>query len=211
MITIIASTRLVYADSECLGSLNQSEINILLCLKNAEGNAVSRDELLSFGWPNRIVVPNSVNMAIKNIRDVFSKYYESPVIITTPKEGYTLLPNKITIETNPLVIEDKKKIPQDVSNRKTYCIDKRSFIYRLVVCFVIIILWGGALAMHYLEGGPECYKNKNKNKNKNNSVCYFDDDTHYQLRSEAPKNNGVYFYGKDSVTGRGRYEESNAN
>lgn len=206
MITIIPSSRLVYRDSECIGNLSQSEINILCRLKQSEGSTVSRDELLNAGWPDRIVVANSVNMAIKNIRDVFSRVHDAPVIITNPKEGFTLLSGIITIEPSQLAAASEQIRPQKERDIKAplHEYERRQYIYPVIISFVIF-LWGCALTMHYLEREPECLKNQD------NRVCYFGDDIHSAPQHDAPKSHGVYLYGKDSVTGQVIYEEIKTN
>lgn len=76
-----------------LGRLNGSESEVLVHLYLHRGELVLRDELLDVGWPTKIVTPNSLNMAIKNIRACFEKLNLDDVIITHVKKGFSWNPS----------------------------------------------------------------------------------------------------------------------
>lgn len=82
--------RSISLDDNVLASLNRAEINILIKLIDMQPLVVSKEVLLSSGWPGRVVGPNSLNMAIKSIRTAFDTLGESDIIITVPKEGFKL-------------------------------------------------------------------------------------------------------------------------
>ncbi|MFQ2114640.1 transcriptional regulator [Aeromonas veronii] len=92
-----------------LGRLNSSESEVLVLLYQNKGNLVSKDSLLDAGWPNKIVTPNSLNMAVKNIRVCFEKLNIDDVIITHVKKGFSWNPiYGIDISTAPTKVYSNK-------------------------------------------------------------------------------------------------------
>ncbi|WP_447826112.1 winged helix-turn-helix domain-containing protein [Aeromonas salmonicida] len=80
----------VFASGRCIAKLNYSERLILSYLVSNSGVIVSKDTLLNIGWPGRIVVPNSLNIAIRTIRDVLQSVGIDSEPETIPKHGYKL-------------------------------------------------------------------------------------------------------------------------
>lgn len=76
-------------DGKRLGRLNSSETDILLYLYLNKGNLIGKDKLLEIGWPKKFVSPNSLNVAIKNIRACFEKINVDDVIVTHVKKGFS--------------------------------------------------------------------------------------------------------------------------
>lgn len=66
------------------------ELYILKEMYNNKGQAVSRDKLLSTGWNGRIVSPNSIPVAIANLRRVFREITGNELIFTVKGFGYGL-------------------------------------------------------------------------------------------------------------------------
>lgn len=77
-------------DGQLVKRLSYAEIAILVALINAKGEVVSRDELISLGWPGKIVGPNSLNMAILALRRHLDAFGMSENIITIPRVGFSL-------------------------------------------------------------------------------------------------------------------------
>lgn len=85
----VFSGELAYQD-KMIGRLNQSETLILSCLVTNNDLLVSKDTLLAAGWPNKFVAPNSLNAAIKNIRQLLSSKDSDIFIETVHRKGYIL-------------------------------------------------------------------------------------------------------------------------
>lgn len=73
-----------------IGKLNYNERLILCYLIDHAGEIVSRDVLLNAGWPDRIVVPNSLNIAMRNIRALMEISGHPGEPETVPKHGFRL-------------------------------------------------------------------------------------------------------------------------
>ncbi len=71
-----------------ISKLSTSECYILQYLIEHSGEIVKRNTLLDVGWPNKIVVPNSLNVAIANIRKALR--HKADLIITIKGCGFTL-------------------------------------------------------------------------------------------------------------------------
>lgn len=72
-------------------NLNHSEILILEELLMNRGTELLRDDLISIGWPSRIVGNNSLNVSIMNLRKKISFCSKSFNIKTIPSIGYKLV------------------------------------------------------------------------------------------------------------------------
>lgn len=91
------SGRILSNDSE-VGRLNYSERLIFMRLISNRNKIISKDELLAAGWPERIVVSNSLTIAVRNIRSSLERagIYNEPE--TVPKMGYKLSIEVISID-----------------------------------------------------------------------------------------------------------------
>ncbi|PSW60920.1 hypothetical protein C0W54_13345 [Photobacterium kishitanii] len=80
--------------------ISQSELRILISFISMPTKVWNKDELLQQGWPNSIVVINSLTVAISNLRKVFK---DTNIIISHKGIGYSLNANtKISqINTQP--------------------------------------------------------------------------------------------------------------
>ncbi|CEO41473.1 winged helix-turn-helix domain-containing protein [Photobacterium kishitanii] len=80
--------------------ISQSELRILISFISIPTKVWNKDELLQQGWPNSIVVINSLTVAISNLRKVFK---DANIIISHKGIGYSLNANtKISqINTQP--------------------------------------------------------------------------------------------------------------
>ncbi|MGL4751478.1 MAG: winged helix-turn-helix domain-containing protein [Aeromonadaceae bacterium] len=80
----------VYVGEDRVGQLGASEILVLQCLMEDVGQLKEKDALLDYAWPQKVVAPNSLTVAIKNIRKVFSVKPCSLEIKTHHGRGYSL-------------------------------------------------------------------------------------------------------------------------
>ncbi|ENP8456886.1 winged helix-turn-helix domain-containing protein [Photobacterium damselae] len=80
-----------YTADDITTKLSASETKILQYLIDNSGEIVSRETLLDIGWPEKIVVPNSLNVAIANLRKAFKTKNE--IIITIKGAGFTVAKN----------------------------------------------------------------------------------------------------------------------
>lgn len=87
----------VLFSGKVIGKLNYSERLILEYLIAHPNEIASKDELLAVGWPNRMVVPNSLNIAIRNIRNIFEIAGVEDEPETVPKYGFRLSADIIKI------------------------------------------------------------------------------------------------------------------
>lgn len=81
----------VFYQGELIGVLGGSETTLLCAMLAEAGRTFSKDELLDLGWPNKIVAPNSLTVAIKNIRKIFGYRPSQLNIKTKHGQGYVLL------------------------------------------------------------------------------------------------------------------------
>ncbi|MFV8406540.1 winged helix-turn-helix domain-containing protein [Vibrio harveyi] len=67
---------------------NINEIRILELLLANEGQVVPRDVILKECWKGRVVTDNSLNVAIKKLRDMLNHHGYKEIITTITKQGY---------------------------------------------------------------------------------------------------------------------------
>lgn len=70
--------------------LSHSETIVLSLLISERGQLVMKDTLLDLGWPNKVVAPNSLTVAIKNIRKALKSINTEIYIETIYRRGYIL-------------------------------------------------------------------------------------------------------------------------
>lgn len=75
--------------------LSMSEVLVFQLLYSNLNNPVSRDELLQYGWPGKLVTSNSLNVAIRSLRSKmnYDAIKEHIAIKTIPGLGYCLVIN----------------------------------------------------------------------------------------------------------------------
>ena len=97
-----------YTNQEATTKLSASETKILQFLIDNSGEIISREKLLEIGWPDKVVVPNSLNVAIANLRKAFKSKNE--IIITIKGAGFTIANNTfIQQQFQPEVIIDNEQ------------------------------------------------------------------------------------------------------
>ncbi|MEC6815383.1 winged helix-turn-helix domain-containing protein [Photobacterium toruni] len=101
-----------YTNQETTTKLSASETKILQFLIDNSGEIISREKLLEIGWPDKVVVPNSLNVAIANLRKAFKSKNE--IIITIKGAGFTIANNTfIQQQFQPDVVIDKEQHPTE--------------------------------------------------------------------------------------------------
>lgn len=118
-------SRLVFLDrfnnqliiNDELHALSKNEVLLLEYLYNHAGEVIPRDNLLSICWPERVVSPGSLPVAIKHIRDVLRKASSGEIIRTHKNVGYSLQPNCIELIINSGLYE--KQINKTETNQET--------------------------------------------------------------------------------------------
>lgn len=79
----------LFVNEKSAGRLNFAESKVITMLASAGGDILDKHQLLDNGWPSKIVSPNSLNVAIKNIRGCLDSVDCQDVIITHPKRGFS--------------------------------------------------------------------------------------------------------------------------
>lgn len=78
----------IYLDGKKIARLSASETSVLGLLVSNEGALLSKEQLLDEGWPNKVVSPSSVTVAIKNIRKALCASGTLTYIETVHRKGY---------------------------------------------------------------------------------------------------------------------------
>ncbi|MFT2798856.1 winged helix-turn-helix domain-containing protein [Serratia sp. N21D137] len=84
------TTGIITYKEKNIGFLNPPERRVLNKLIEKRGCEVSKTELISAGWPSRVTVSNSLNMAIKKIRSIFLMAEYDNIIITVQRVGFCI-------------------------------------------------------------------------------------------------------------------------
>ncbi|MGL5345466.1 MAG: winged helix-turn-helix domain-containing protein [Plesiomonas sp.] len=210
--------------SKKIAQLNKSECLVLAYLLKNTNRFSSKDDLLCEGWPARVVSPNSLAVAIKNIRRSLSKITQEFSIETNHGRGYTLHGdvNKFTIlSAEPHYSKDNKtyhaeplyeESPANTQNRSTYSedaeknnIDKNhheinpsnkiaSNIKKILIATYVISILYLALIFKQNSGELYCYKISNTTTAC--GVFYLNELNIESLKLLLQDKDGDYFYGQ---------------
>jgi DNA-binding winged helix-turn-helix (wHTH) protein len=87
-------------------ALTPKALDVLIALVAAQGNAVSKDDLLRMVWPTTIVEQGSLTSHISQLRKVLGEIGGRELIETIPKRGYRFVGplksvGRLSNETNP--------------------------------------------------------------------------------------------------------------
>lgn len=134
------NTRTIYDEEGNAKRLSESELNILLYMINNQGKVIDKEALLSIGWPNRIVVTNSLTVAIASIRRVLG-FYDS--IYVEKGVGYSLS-DTITIKQaqKDEVSVTKNELEKEYSEYKSKALTKntnRIFKITFIISSIIFL------------------------------------------------------------------------
>ncbi|MBW5823595.1 winged helix-turn-helix domain-containing protein [Yersinia kristensenii] len=88
-------------------ALSKNEVLLLEHLYLRGGEVIPRDDLISTCWPDRVVSPVSLPVAIKHIRDVLRKATPNEVIKTHKSVGYSFQQDSLELAINSAVYEQQ--------------------------------------------------------------------------------------------------------
>ncbi|HEK6324796.1 TPA: winged helix-turn-helix domain-containing protein [Yersinia enterocolitica] len=88
-------------------ALSKNEVLLLEHLYLRGGEVIPRDDLISTCWPDRVVSPVSLPVAIKHIRDVLRKATQNEVIKTHKSVGYSFQQDSLELAINSAVYEQQ--------------------------------------------------------------------------------------------------------
>lgn len=103
----------VFYQNEVVGQLGCSEVILLCSLLKEPGRVFTKNELLELGWPGKIVAPNSLTVAIKNIRKIFGYRPSELNIKTIHGQGYVLVEQ---VNDEIIVVEQESALPEGTVN-----------------------------------------------------------------------------------------------
>jgi len=134
--------------------LNHSEILILEKLLINRGTELLRDDLISIGWPSRMVGNNSLNVSIMNLRKKISFCSKSFNIKTIPSIGYKLvLDDAVEFIFYEDLIErlnnEKSRLNESSDSIYTSFNKYSSYVFSLLIILYGLVLFN-ALYIRYL-------------------------------------------------------------
>ncbi|WP_028774747.1 winged helix-turn-helix domain-containing protein [Shewanella waksmanii] len=180
MIHIDEDRRLVTVDSNEL-KLGKSEILIIKHLISSK-KRIAKEELMKVGWPNKVVSPNSVQVAIANIRKQLPKNS-----IITSDGGYLFdikIDNKKSLMDGHDSIEDNKKFTNPLSR----------MFFSIIATGIPLLIPTMALAFNlYSSNQIELYKS-----NINDNVFSSDKDLLRNLFGESDVNISTLLSSKEN-------------
>lgn len=144
-------TRTITEGTDDVRKLSQSEVYLLAYLIENKGRIIKKNDLMAVGWPRKVVVVNSLTVAISNLR----KALEDPDIINSNKGvGYTFstqaaIEHSASDEVEDEVITKDYAIPQK-NNKKCWILD--TFFYISILIFVATGLFATNWALNYVPG-----------------------------------------------------------
>lgn len=208
-------------NSKVIARLSKSEMIIFTALLNQINQFSSKDELIEEGWPNKFVSPNSLAVAIKNIRKVLQETDGVFTIETVHRRGYILHGDASRVKSNitdlqslcdsptpPYELGEGYKSPEtsldeavaDIDSEK-YSIARRNIRFSMVFRKIIIVLYCIAIVslsiMYFLSSGNlYCYQLHEKTK-----ICgVFELNKSKQslISNDLKKQTGLFLYGYDN-------------
>lgn len=116
--------------------ISQSELRILISFISMPTKVWNKDELLQQGWPNSIVVINSLTVAISNLRKVFK---DANIIISHKGIGYSLNADTKISQINTQPSDQLNELaPPKIKTTKPLIINTILFIS---ILFFMFSLW----------------------------------------------------------------------
>ncbi|MGF1907796.1 winged helix-turn-helix domain-containing protein [Aliivibrio salmonicida] len=119
--------------------LSRSEVYLLAYLIENQGKTIDKMELMAIGWPKKIVVVNSLTVAVSNLR----KSLEDPNIISSNKGiGYTFSQQAAIIHNAIDELEDEE-IVKDYSHSHSHKLNILFYLSVLtfLICTFFAINW----------------------------------------------------------------------
>ncbi|ELR67246.1 transcriptional regulator, CadC [Photobacterium marinum] len=205
--------QLINVHTQQIKRIKSTESDILTILKQHEGNYVSKENLLSQVWGERVVSEANLTQSISQLRLVLGDSgKEQKIIKTKPKEGYMLLPGHIAFqddlkrkaqttqvkpsqEDEPAKLNKKQKISAGLSSSTKL----KDWIYGTVFIIATLNIFYTFDIIYNVNNPPE-YKQVKIN---NNNITFILDHTEasndlYQyLNNKLPKNIHNLFISKN--------------
>ncbi|MUJ38309.1 winged helix-turn-helix domain-containing protein [Aliivibrio fischeri] len=123
--------------------LSKSEVHLLVFLIENQGQIIEKSKLMAIGWPKKVVVINSLTVAISNLR----KAFDNPDIINSNKGvGYTFSAEAVIEHTSSDEIYDEAIIKGYGKNKKEKMITTLYFYSS-----IIIFLFSCGFAINWLN------------------------------------------------------------
>lgn len=206
-VLIDRKTGFVYHCDNNIGQLNDSELRILIMLLEANGDVLSKDYLLEMGWPGRVVVPNSLNMAIRKIRTLFADFGDQVLIQTVARQGFRIITDIIdVIDTIELYREDELPAVEVENLTEDKYLHAPRFSYKPLVTIILLLfvlvmyilidfIHGESMVLQcYQEDGVWlCGLDNNQGTTQNVVSC-----KPSELKCLKDSNKEVYIYGSTS-------------
>lgn len=85
-----------------VGKVSSSEVLILSVFFDKPNTLILKDNLLDVGWPNKIVAPNSLSVAVKNIRRLIALIDINVYIETVHRKGYIFHCDGVLLEVGSM-------------------------------------------------------------------------------------------------------------
>lgn len=191
---------LIWNDS-VVAQLSVSEAQVLQCLMDSRGELVTKEMLLDVGWPNKVVQPNSLTVAIKNIRKALANIAIDVSIETRHRKGYIYHSantadnsvEHIPSEAPPGYSHLTSNNAEPTKHEQPWS-DVYHFVINLIFYAAVITLIFWSLFISSLDSPLICHKISNA------TLCGFselnsDDRAHLDERVKALE--GTYLYGYD--------------
>ncbi len=126
--------RTITVDGDDVRKLSQSEVYLLAYLLENQGKTIDKMELMAIGWPKKVVVVNSLTVAVSNLR----KALEDPDIINSNKGiGYTFSQQATVVHNVIDELEDEEIIKDYNSNSNSNSNKLNILFYLSVLIFLI--------------------------------------------------------------------------
>ncbi|MGL0957634.1 winged helix-turn-helix domain-containing protein [Vibrio vulnificus] len=125
--------------------LDNIESDLLKLLLTNQGKTVTKAQIFTYVWPNKVVSESSITQAITKLRQSLSdNANEQNVIRTIPKWGYCLMPNTVK-----LVAEEKAETDTAI---------KKYSVSWLLISGFTFLLFTNILLFHFLFIAPDSAK-----------------------------------------------------
>ncbi len=177
--------------NEMTHKVAKAEISLLVFLYENRGHICSREQLASNGWPDRIVSPNSVPVAIGNLRKISTRE-----LITTVDEGYML--NHSSSVTIKKIQNDRHTEPKKIKS-----IFLKYLLLTIILIAIIVMPLGfyhwykiNDSRLYYIKANNTLYYSSTKQL----LVTFFDNEAYIIARKqlEYGANNTLYVINKYS-------------
>ncbi len=122
--------------------LNPKAMEVLVCLCQAGGEVVSKDELMESVWPETFVSDAVLTSAIWELRKAFGDNARSPVMIETiPRRGYRVLQTVVPTGKKALATPDSAH-----PSRRTWPVSRLRLLLAAGGIAAAVVLWRWAQA-----------------------------------------------------------------